>query len=172
MASARRRSFVTRASRTRNMAWGGIQVPPTTLAADTKVILGSFVLSTQFDETVLRTRGGFMVHALLTTPPNLAIAAVGMIVVSEDAFAAGIGSVPGPITDIGNDEWFFWQPLANTFDAAGGLGGGTWYEFDQKGKRIVREGNRIVLVAEGVITPGTETLTVAGFVRILGMFRS
>ena len=100
------------------------------------------------------------------------VGAVGMIIVSEDAFAAGIGSIPGPVSDIGNDGWFFWTSLAVTFDASGGNGGGAWFEFDSKGKRIVHQGQRVVIVAEGAAAPAVAGYALAGFIRLLAKFRS
>jgi len=165
-----RRTVTTRSRHQRNVSWGGLEIIPTTIVIDTKIILGSFVLATQFDETVLRVRGGFMVSSDQVATLERPQGAVGMIVVSEDAFATGIGAVPGPVTDIGNDGWFMWQPLTAFFDT-GGDNVPHYFEIDSKAKRIVREGSRIVVVAEGS-AGGTQGMIMWGYLRVLGMFRS
>ncbi len=39
------------------------------------------------------------------TASEFVVGAFGMLVVSEDAFAAGAASIPGPFTDAGSDLW-------------------------------------------------------------------
>ena len=166
----RRRSFVP-VKRVRNYAWGGFQIPTTVIPVETKVILGSFILSTQWDETVTRTRGQLTVTSDQIAAVEVSMGAFGMIVVSDDAFTAGIGSVPGPVSDIGNDGWFVWQPLATYFDLIGGRVP-LYQTIDSKAKRIVREGSRVLVIAEGGASPQVEGLRVGGYMRQLGLFRS
>ena len=155
----------------RNYAWGGFSIPTTVVPVETKVILGSFILSTQFDETVVRTRGQISTISDQIATLEIATAAIGMIVVSEDAFAAGIGSVPGPVSDIGNDEWLLWQGLNSYFDLIAG-GDAVIQVLDSKAKRIVREGNRVAVVVEGAASPETTSMRVTGHIRVLSLFRS
>ncbi len=169
MAVRSRRLVARPGRRVSNVSWGGLEIIPTTLAVDTKVILGSFVLSGQFDETALRVRGNLTYSSDQVATLERPQAAVGMVVVSEDAFTVGISAVPGPVTDIGNDGWFMWQALAAFFDT-GGDNVPFNFPIDQKGKRIVREGSRIVVVAEGSTT--TTAGIIWGYLRLLGMFRS
>ncbi len=159
-----RRPFVRRQS---NVSWGGIQIALTSIPLATKVILGSFVSATQFDETILRTRGSLLFVGAANAQ---SIMAIGMIVVSEDAFATGIGAIPGPVSDIGNDGWFYWQALVQGADAVSHPGG--IFNVDNKGKRIVREGSRIAIIGEGAASPATGAGLVTGYLRVLGMFRS
>jgi len=155
-----------------NYSWAGLEINNQTVAANTKVILGSFTLSTDFDETVTRTRGAICVRSdQLIAVENYA-GVIGMIVVSEDAFATGIGAIPGPSSDSSNDGWFFWQVLSGVFDLAGGNGGGNLHPLDSKGQRIVRSGSRIVVVVEGGQTAGAVGFNISGYLRILGRFRS
>ena len=155
----------------RNYAWGGISIPQTVIPVETKVILGSFILSTQFDETVVRVRGQLVCISDQIGTLEAASAAIGMIIVSEDAFAAGIGSVPGPVSDIGNDEWFMWQPLSSYFDLIAG-GDPLFQTIDSKAKRIVREGSRVAVVAEGAASPEVTAMRFSGHLRVLSLFRS
>jgi len=157
-------------SRQRNVSWGGLQIAPTTIVAATKVILGSFVLATQFDETVLRIRGVLSVSSDQEAALERPQCAVGMIVVSEDAFATGIGALPGPTSDIDNDGWFFWQALCGFVDPVGAVGFN--YIIDNKGKRIVRQGSRIAVIGEGGVSPVADGNVVWGYLRLLAMFRS
>ena len=154
-----------------NVSWGGFQVPATVIPVETKLILGSFILATQFDETVLRVRGEIMATSDQTALLERAEGALGMIVVSEDAFAAGISAVPGPVSDIGNDGWFLWQAYTTYFDLIQGMTP-HFITIDSKAKRIIREGSRIAVVAEGAASPEATACIVQGYFRVLSMFRS
>ena len=90
-----------------NLSWTGLEIDATIIAATAKVLLGSFVLSGDFDETVTRSRGAMMVRSDQSAASETQIGAMGMIVVSDDAFAAGITALPGPATDVGNDVPLF-----------------------------------------------------------------
>ncbi len=154
--------FATR--RVQNLSWAGLQIPATSLGVDTKVILGSFVLGTEFDETMMRLRGVWLYIGAANAASQ---AAVGMIVVSDDAFTVGISAIPGPISDIDNDGWVYWQGLVQGFDAVSHVPG--VFDIDNKGKRVVRQGSRIALIAEG---GSVGVGLIRGFVRLLAMFRS
>ncbi len=155
----------------RNMSWAGAQFPLTVIPVATKVILGSFVASTEWDETVTRVRGQVVYLSDQIGTLEAPIAAIGMIVVSEDAFAAGIAAIPGPVSDIGNDGWFMWQAMTGYFDLIAG-GDPNFINIDSKAKRIVQQGWRVVIMAEGAIAPSTEGGRLTGFLRVLSQFRT
>ena len=168
----RRRTSVPVRRKTQNLSWAGIEIAPTVIAASTKVILGSFVLTTEWDETIMRSRGMVVWISDQLAAIETPTAALGMIVVSEDAFTVGISAIPGPVTDISFDEWFFWQPMVAYADNGNTGKPPNYISFDQKGKRIVRQGNRVVIIAEGQDAAASEGGMIAGYMRILGMFRS
>jgi len=96
-----------------------------------------------------------------------------MIVVSDTALALGITALPGPVTDIANDGWFFHQPINQrfVFDSATGTqpAAATRYTQDNKAKRIVHDGQAIVIVAENSHAVHGFNLTFA--LRTLTMIR-
>ncbi len=99
--------------------------------------------------TVVRHRGTLTVlQRLEAAGDQIICGAMGMIVVSADAFAAGVASMPGPLTDGGND-WFVWVPFGGF--SFGGIGPGELLvrkEFDSRGMRKMKFGEVIAVVLE------------------------
>jgi len=114
-------------------------VPPTTIAATTKVLLGTFAPTAGFShETQIRVVGTMAGLPLAAGSTG----AVGMAVVSDAAVTAGVASMPGPVTDISDDLWTFFRPWAE------GAGDAFFYEFDQRGMRKIEEGQQMAVIAE------------------------
>ncbi len=71
--------------------------------------------------TIIRTR----VEVAWCSDQNAAneapIGAMGMIVITSSASAAGVASIPTPITE-GDADWFVWQGLQNRLKFASGVG--------------------------------------------------
>jgi len=149
----RTRQYPQRARRP-NRAWSGFaSTDVTTVAASSKVLIGGFTLSnTNIDETILRTVGLISVVADQVAATENQIGAFGLILVNDLAVAAGVASVPGPVTDREDDGWFVYVPIAQRlllstaagFDAQAGV----QYHFDSKGRRRVEEGFQIAIVVE------------------------
>ncbi len=60
--------------------------------------------------TLIRTRGVLVLHLSAVASANEGFAgAVGICNVTENAFNAGVGSIPTPITDIAWDGWLWYQ---------------------------------------------------------------
>ncbi len=60
--------------------------------------------------TIIRTRGIFNVQLNTFAGINEGfVGAAGICVVSENAFAAGVGSIPTPVTDEAWDGWLWFQ---------------------------------------------------------------
>ncbi len=60
--------------------------------------------------TIIRTRGILVLHLSAVANPNEGFSgAVGICNVTENAFNAGVGSIPTPITDIAWDGWLWYQ---------------------------------------------------------------
>jgi len=136
--------------------------------AATKVLLGFFFLATAFEETVVRTRGALTVMTDQQASGEDQIGALGMIRVTDRAIAAGIASIPGPMTDGDDDGWFLWVPFAqmqtspnDTFNVP--------LVFDSKAQRIVREGQQLAVVVEN---GGPHGLNIVLNLRALSRFRS
>ena len=137
--------------------WARTTFRNSVVAAGTKVLVASFVLSNAgINEVVRRTRGRFLFTSDQAAIFEGSVAAFGMIVVNDLALAAGVASIPGPITDANDDGWFVWESMpmlqGNTdgsSSSAVGVGGANYgVEFDSKAMRRVEEGFGIAVVAE------------------------
>jgi len=127
-------------------------------------ILGSFA----FEEpvTIIRVRGfaGIKVNSQAASV-NL-VGAIGMGVVSAEAFGVGITAVPEPWNDGDWGGWFMWRSFAGRleFDDASGVVFTDWgLEIDSKAMRRVKTNEVVVIVAESItgafdVSPGMRML--------------
>ncbi len=102
--------------------------------------------------TVVRTRGVFRASVITAGSASTRISgAMGMIIVSENAFTAGIVSLPTPLTDTEND-WFVWQPFVLHVDATDPSANDVFsdfvVQFDSRGMRKMKAGDVIAIVYE------------------------
>ncbi len=144
------------------------------VAAATKVLIGSFTLSNDsIDETVLRLVGGISVKSDQVAASEAQIGAWGMIPVTDLAAAAGAASIPGPVTDGGDDGWFVHQSFAYFYQVTGGLTADAnqahWMPVDSRAKRIVGEGTSLAIMVENA--HATQAFDVAISTRLLSMVR-
>ena len=151
MARARRRSFAG-VRKIPNYEWVVLQsVNQTTIPFGSKVLLGSFSLTQPADRTIVRTRGLMQMDSDQVLLSEHQTGALGMTIVSDDALAAGIASIPGPISDASND-WFLWQAALNvrTLATATGMQSptGVQYMLDSKAQRVFQQGTSIAVVYE------------------------
>ena len=147
---ARRNSFRGRGFRPAGV-WSGLaSTGVITVAAATKVILGSFVVGQPL--TLRRTRGVIFAGSDQIVAAETVQGAVGLVVVSEDAFAAGAASIPGPVSDIESELWAMYQPFFNRFSFATAVGfdgaSGQSVDVDSRGQRKVTNDERIVFMVE------------------------
>ena len=152
-----------------NTTWAGLfPTSPQTVAAGVKLLLGSFVISGDFDETVVRSRGALTWVSDQVAGTESPTGAFGMILVSEDAFTVGITAIPDPVSDSDNDGWLLWVPMTTL--QRGSMVFPLDKEFDSKGQRIIRDGMRVaVVVANSSATDGAQ-FSLA--LRVLARFRS
>ncbi len=108
--------------------------------------------------TITRVRGIISIKSDQLVAVENPYGAIGMMVVSEQARAAGAASIPGPITNQDAGEWFVWQPVSAFFEFVTGAGfdsaGGRVFEFDSKAMRKVQAGDAIVVMAENETAAG------------------
>ncbi len=119
------------------------------VASATKVIISS--LSPTEPLTVVRTRGMISVHPTAFSADLDVVGAVGIGVVSNDAFAAGVGSIPGPYDDGDWKQWFVWQSFAFHVEFGSAVGvniESVMIDVDSKAMRKVGQNETIVMVAE------------------------
>ncbi len=127
------------------------------MAANTKLLLGSFVAD--IPVTVRRTRGLIAWRSDQKAADESPFGAFGMCVVSNDAFAAGAASVPGPYSDAESDLWFVHQFCRNDFLFGSNISfdgqAARQYEINSKAMRKLTDEETIPVVIEnGNITNG------------------
>ena len=168
---ARQRRIVSGRRRAANCSWSGVgSTAFTTVAASTSVVVGSFTLfSAGIDETVLRSVGVLSIGSDQSAAIEAQVGAFGMIVVSDAALAAGIASLPTPVTEIDNDGWLLYVPFAQQTERALGSPSSVEYHFDSKAKRVVEGGSVIAIVLEN--SHATHGLQFALVMRMLSMVR-
>ena len=161
-----RRGFAPRRTKRAAPAWGHVEIIETTIAASSKVLLGSFILSNPpLGETVLRVRVRISVITDQTAAREAQLGAFGMIVVTDLAVAAGAASIPGPSTDGADDGWFLHQAIVGqnplvTF-------GGVHYDIDSKAMRKVEDGGAIAIMVENSAGAGVGGFKILTAVRLL-----
>jgi len=158
MATPRRRSgFV--ASKRRLTTWiGSADQNFVAVAGNTKIIHQSFTPSTAVPSmirpTVIRVRGE-LAHNPQAFSADLDYAgAVGFAIVSTDAFAAGVASIPGPVSDPGWDGWFLWTGFSYhlEFSDATGVSPMSKYQtLDSKAMRKITANETLVVIAESQV---------------------
>ena len=154
-----------------NRGWSATsQSVRTTVPAASKVLLGNLAPATGgIDLTVLRTVGGVWVGSDQATLEDQ-IGAVGLIVVTDIAVAAGIASIPGPFTDAGDDGWFVHQMFAQESGRTVTSPAGFWYPIDSRAKRVLDgTGVAIAIVAENA--NASNGMTIVFQFRILSQVR-
>ena len=120
--------------------------------------------------TIVRTRGMISIHP--TSPDvNVSVAgAFGVGLVSAEAFAAGVASVPTPMTDADWGGWMVMEPFVYHID--GGSGSPTeqtivslQINVDSKAMRKVEPNSVMIFIAESL----TGAFTVTDLTRLLLM---
>jgi len=156
MANFRRGGRSFQRSMSAPVSWAGFHVGPISLLGTSKVILGSFLpVPGGSHETLTRTIG------MLSCAGGAAFGALGLVVVTDVAFAAGPTSVPDPTTEISDDVWPVIVPWMRPTSVDPAF---TIFTFDQKGQRKVDEGNRLAVVISNV---EATAVTIRLYIRIL-----
>jgi len=125
----------------------------TVVAAGTKIVLTTFVLDNPgISETVRRTRGRFFFASDQGSSTEEVHGAWGAVVVTDAAAAAGVASMPGPVTDASDDNWFVWEPFGNMLAnvATGNIAATNepLVDFDSKAMRKVATGFQLAFIVE------------------------
>ncbi len=136
------------------------------VATNANVIHQSFPILSGEKWTIVRTRGELSV---IPTDPSVnvkIVGALGMCIVSDQAFAAGAGSIPGPITNGDWDGWFVWVPFHSNLDITTDIGrvlAQVNVPFDSKAMRKVTDGDTVVVMVESQVG----ALSIAATFRML-----
>ena len=121
------------------------------------------------DSTVIRMRGRMRFQSNLFSAGDLPAYYMGIMVVSSEAFAAGVGSVPDPSSETVSADWM-WFDTAITGDSAVDPAADAKVVVDNKSMRVMHQANKkLVLV---VANPdATDTAFYSYSIRTLLMTR-
>jgi len=134
----------------RKTDWIASAISPgmTALASGAAVIQQSFASGGE-PFTVVRTRGLFVAKSDQVAASEEPNGAFGMEIVSSPALAAGVASVPTPLTEQPSELWFVWEAYQAVVDVAAGAGQVlSVVRFDSKAQRKVQSGEQIIVVIE------------------------
>ena len=165
---ARRAPFVVSRGERRKTIWAA----SADVTGETTLAAGAAVLDQSLTEaqlqtiglplTITRTRGILLVRSDQVANNEVPFGALGMSVVSEQARAAGVASIPTPITEEASDLFFTYQHWVtqNRLSSAIGFSQSTTiFEFDSKAQRVVQSGEAIIITMEnGSATAGVDFL--------------
>jgi len=145
----------------RKTLWGGSTVPQaneTGLPAATSQLFARFTAATiglvfGVPCTVVRNRGLLSIRSDQTAQSENAHGAIGLAVVTETAAAAGIASIPSPITESDWDGWLMWQPWSTAFTLTGTGASGApvsygYFPYDSRAMRKIEDEESLVFVIE------------------------
>ena len=113
-------------------------------------LLASFA----FEEpvTIMRARGQISVRPTVFTGDLDIVGAIGMGVVSAEAAAAGVASIPEPFNDADWGGWFVWRSFSYRIELGGTPANAAFlpwfFEVDSKAMRKAKTNDVVVIVAE------------------------
>ena len=146
-----------------------------TATSITKRALGTGITVVTDGNTIVRIRGrlSYWIEVANVNAAGFESHAVGLCVITEDAFDIGPTAIPGPVTD---DEWDGWMwhswletaiaPATANIDFSGG--GAVHHEvIDTKAMRKFTDNSALVLMWEGLTQVGSPTMKFAFGTRTL-----
>ena len=130
-----------------------------TTLAQASAVIDSTAVPGGAGQTIVRVRGQILMGSDQFAATESPVGAVGMCVVSDQAVAVGVGSIPTPYTDQDSDLWFVHQYFGTRFGlvTAAGLDPQvfTRFEFDSKAMRkFPLETTLAVVVENGAASHG------------------
>ena len=157
------RSRVVTRSQKRQAAWADIALFSRLNALGTAASLGSAFTAVGITErlTVARIRGTVSAHLDVGAALDAYTLGCGIIIVKDEAVAAGIASMPGPL--LGLEQSWIWHHIFSLGPAATGTTDGAQIllnqtiELDTKAMRKMQDGDTLAFVWEGSQDNGTPT---------------
>ncbi len=144
-----------RSSRTSDWSEGYFATTYTAVPAASAVLLIS-TSAAQFGgltpATLIRSRGWFSFRSDQNDLTEFQIGAVGMAIVQERARAAGIASIPRPVSEMTSDEFFYIRGFSEVFTHNTSVGfdsiGASGFEVDSKAMRKITDIEALVVTVE------------------------
>ena len=137
------------------------------VATGATAIIGS--ISFEGAQTVVRNRGLLYITPQAFSADVTVVGAVGMAVVSTEAFAAGAASIPSPYRDADWGGWLLWQPYAyflNFGTDVGSREGTRQYTLDSKSMRKITPNETLVLMAESQVGAVSIGMTIRTLIKL------
>ena len=139
--------------------WIGIDLSTTAVAAGASVLFGLFDAAALALRpfTILRTRAAFHAESDQLAASETPHGAMGMIVVSDQAAAAGVASIPAPLAN-SDAPFFVWEPWIASVSLATAVGysdpSGVNITIDSKAMRKVNNNEDMAVVVQNVADGG------------------
>ena len=135
--------------------------------------VGSAITPTTSGLTVVRTRGLLsLMLTLATAAGDGFVGAFGIGLATFAAVTAGIGSVPTPVTEIGDENWLYWSPIfaMNPIVSSAGITRSAFQQIivDSKAMRKFDDGMAMYAALE-LVEVGTATIDIAFDSRVLSL---
>ena len=166
-----RRQFAGRAGTRRQTEWGisMTTAAPVTIPANSAVMIANTAGGLTVPITIVRTRGFLSVFSDQAAATETQIGAFGMGIVSAQARAAGVASVPDPAGNATWDGWFVHEFFGQRLQFNSGVGlepaYAQRYEIDSKAMRKIDASSEdiVFVVANLSATQGLAVLFGARF---------
>ena len=148
-----RRQVVSRGRTPRLVQW----VAPADQGYVAVITGGKTIISSEgftSKNTIVRMRGQVSVKPEVLAADVDIVGALGVGIVSTDAFGAGAASVPGPFLQADWPGWFVWRSFSYHFEFqdATGIHYPMWdFEVDSKAMRKVSQNETVVIMAESQV---------------------
>ena len=173
---ARPRGFLPRRTTSkRQTAWGfgPDEVDGSIGASGSQLWTNGIILVAEINATIVRIRGKMRIQLLTATAAGDGFfGALGLCLVSTDAFVAGVASIPGPLNDLPWGGWI-WHSFFDVRTITGTIADGvnaatasTLIDIDSKAMRKWGVNETLVGVIEHVES-GTATAELQGDTRVL-----
>ena len=153
-----RRRVVTRGGARRKTSWvGPADQSFLAVTSSASIIVQSFdpAANALVQPTVVRTRGTVVIAPAASPSADLeVVGAYGGCIITRQAFAAGVGSIPHPIDEGGWDGWFVWNSFALNVEFGTAVGTRLLQidqTVDSKAMRKVTDNEVIVFVAGSAV---------------------
>ena len=176
MAQSRRGSgFRSRSGQRRSTFWdaGPGGTGTTALSASTVALIGASVTAALEGVTIVRIRGLLrLTQTLATNAGDGFRGAFGIGIATLAAVTAGIGSIPTPISEQGDENWLFWHVLSVTGPVVSSTEANSPASFqeiviDSRAMRKFPVGMALYVATE-VVEVGTATADLTLDTRLLG----
>ncbi len=145
-----RQAFRGRSGPKRRTQWIGPAIQSyVSVATGGATLVASFPITEQL--TIVRVRGQMSIRPASVSADVDISGAMGIGIVSDEALAAGVVSIPEPFTDADWSGWLMWRAFTYHFEFGDGTGVNfpNWtLELDSKAMRRVGPNESLVVIAE------------------------